>query len=589
MTIKMKKYKNYLIAACILILGILIGKISSGGDSAKDLDPVTHEHEAEESIVWTCSMHPQIRMDKPGSCPICGMDLIELSESDIGDGFSGSEVILTEQAVQLANIQTTTVSKGNANKEVRLLGTVKPDERRQYAQVSHLPGRIEKLYVDFTGEKIKQGQKIVRLYSPELISAQKELFEAIKSKDVYPELYRASRNKLKQWKLSDEQIDGIIASGSVQEQMDILSDYSGYVMRRNVDVGDHVMVGMTLFDIANIDKVWVMFEAYESDIPWIKRGDEVLFDTQAIPGKKFSGKVNYIDPFVSPDSRVAKVRVEISNKDHKLLPEMYVSGLVKSSLDAGQNSLLIPKSSLLWTGKRGVVYVKVPHPEVIAFEYREVIIGADLGEFYIIKEGLEEGDVVATHGVFRIDASAQLSGKRSMMNPEPQEKPSVKVQAQTEPSKAGVDKKFVSALENFIDQYMAVKNALVKDNPGEAKKKALLAIKELEVIDSEFLKQGELRKIWKKQSGLMHDALTQLSDTEELVVQRRNFGTLSTALSETIDIFGWNSVSEEKLYLEFCPMVDNNKGGYWLSFDEEIKNPFFGESMLQCGEVVKTF
>ena len=136
---------------------------------------------------------------------------------------------------------------------------------------------------------------------------------------------------------------------------------------------------------------------------------------------------------------------------------------------------------------------------------------------------------------------------------------------------------------------MAVKNALVKDNPVEAKKKALLAIKELEVIDSEFLKQGELRKIWKKQSGLMHDALTQLSDTEELVVQRRNFGTLSTALSETIDIFGWNSVSDEKLYLEFCPMADNNKGGYWLSFDEEIRNPFFGESMLQCGEVVKTF
>jgi len=225
----MKKYKNYIIAVGILILGILIGNIFSGnnketiqkeGEHDYVQDPITKE--------WTCSMHPQIKMEKPGNCPICGMDLIPLEISN-GDIIASNEIVLSAEAIQLANIQTSTVVRSGAKKEVRLLGTVKADERRQYSQVSHIPGRIEKLYVNFTGEKVRKGQRIVRLYSPELISAQKELFEAIKSKEVYPQLYKASRNKLKLWKLSDAQIDAIINGGEVQEQIDIMSDYSGYV------------------------------------------------------------------------------------------------------------------------------------------------------------------------------------------------------------------------------------------------------------------------------------------------------------------------------------------------------------------------
>ena len=346
----MKKYKNYLIAAGILILGIIIGNISSGGD-AKDASHNEEEHDFVQDPVtklWTCSMHPQIKMEKPGNCPICGMELIPLEESkDSGEKIASNEIVLSEEAIQLANIQSSKVVRSGAKKEVRLLGRIKPDERRLYSQVSHIPGRIERLYVNFTGEKIRRGQRLIRLYSPELISAQKELFEAIKSKDVYPQLYKASRNKLKLWKLTDRQIDAIVKSGKVQEQIDILSDYSGYVMKRNVELGDHVMEGMKLFEIANLDKVWVMFDAYEADMSWIHNGDLVSFTVQAIPGKEYKGKVTYIDPFVTQNSRVAKVRVEVNNKNHKLLPEMFANGIIKANLKDAKDALIIPKSAVL--------------------------------------------------------------------------------------------------------------------------------------------------------------------------------------------------------------------------------------------------
>jgi len=350
----MKKYRNYIIGAGILILGIILGNVFSGGSSEVIIKDGEHEYvQDKETGLWTCSMHPQIRMEKPGKCPICGMTLIPLeTSSDNSENIADNEIVMTPEAIQLANIQTTIVERSKVNKEIRLLGRVKPDERRLYSQVSHIPGRIERLYVNFTGEKVSKRQRIVRLYSPELITAQKELFEAIRSRDVYPQLYRASRNKLKLWKLSEKQIDAIEKSGKVNEQVDIYSDYSGYVMKRNVELGDHIMEGSNLFDIANLSSVWVMFEAYESDIPWIHIGDKVDFTIQAIPDKAFNGKITYVDPFVSSSTRVAKVRVEVTNAAQKLLPEMYATGIIKAKLKNVNDAIIIPKSAVLWTGKR---------------------------------------------------------------------------------------------------------------------------------------------------------------------------------------------------------------------------------------------
>ncbi|RUA09412.1 MAG: efflux RND transporter periplasmic adaptor subunit [Flavobacteriia bacterium] len=610
----MKKYKNYIIAAGILILGIIIGNITSG-DKGETSSNNSEEHNYVQDPVtklWTCSMHPQIRKEKPGNCPICGMELIPLDESkDSGEKIAGNEIVLSPEAIQLANIQTTVVTRSKATKEVRLLGTVKPDERRLYSQVAHFPGRIEKLYVNFTGEKVRRGQRIVRLYSPELISAQKELFEALKSKDIYPQLLKASRNKLKLWKITDKQIDAMIKRGTVQEQIDILSDYNGYVMKKNVELGDHVMEGMNLFDIANLDTIWIMFEAYESDIPWIKNGDVVKFTVQAIPGKEYTGKITYIDPFVSPNSRVAKVRVEVRNPGHKLLPEMFANGIVKAKLTNKTNALIIPKSAILWTGKRAVVYVKVPHEKTISFVYREVILGADLGQFYIVEKGLKDGEEVATNGVFRIDASAQLLGQKSMMNPEggkvntgmagmdmggDDKKEEAKKEEDKDKDMSGmimidkskIDPAFKKQLGVVVDEYIKLKNALTRDDAQAALAQSGKIKKAVDQVDM-LLLLGDAHNVWMKALKQINKNIADIQNSSNIEVQRKSFGLLGKNLSDVIDMLGIETPGKKTVYLEFCPMADDNKGSFWLSYDKEISNPFFGQTMPTCGEVKKEY
>jgi len=605
----MKKYKNYIIAALILFLGIIIGNITSSDRKTTSHNEDEHDFVQDPiSQLWTCSMHPQIKREKSGNCPICGMELIPVEMSNGGgETIASNEIVLTEEAIQLANIQTSIVIKSNAKKEVRLLGTVKPDERRQYSQVSHIPGRIEKLYLNFTGEKVRKGQKIIRLYSPELVSAQKELFESIKSKDVFPQLYKASRNKLKLWKLSDNQIDAIVNSGEIQEQIDILSDYTGYVMKRNVELGDHVMEGMKLFDIANIDVVWVMFEAYETDIPWIHNGDIVEFTMQAIPGKMYKGKVTYIDPFISSETRVAKVRVEIKNPGHKLLPEMFASGIIKANLTGVKDALVIPKSSVLWTGKRAIVYVKVPHDKTISFIYREIILGADLGDFYIVEKGLENGEEIVTNGVFRIDASAQLLGQKSMMNPEggkvnagghagmemgdnTKDKNANKEEmtGMIMIDKSKINSEFKAQLGLVVDKYITLKDALTKDDATLAQKHVKNIKAAIEKVDM-LLLLGDAHNVWMKALKQINKNIAAIQNNNNIEIQRKAFGLLGKNLSTVIDMLGIKTPGDKALYLEFCSMADNNKGSFWLSYDKEIFNPFFGQSMISCGEVKKTY
>ena len=620
----MKKYKKYIIAAGILILGIILGNVFSGGDSATTHTDGEHEYVQDPvTQLWTCSMHPQIKMEKPGNCPICGMELIPLETTDdSSENIADDEIVMNEQSYQLANIQTTVVEKSSAKKEIRLLGRVKPDERRLYSQVSHIPGRIERLYVNFTGEKVYSGQKIVRIYSPELISAQKELFEAIKSKDIYPQLYTASRNKLKLWKLSDKQIAAIEASGVVQEQIDILSDHSGYVMSRNVELGDYIMAGGNLFDIANLSSVWVMFEAYEADIPWIHVNDRVSFNIQAIPGKDFEGKITYVDPFVSSNTRVAKVRVEVNNPSNKLLPEMFASGIIKAKMKGMENTIVIPKSAVLWTGKRAVVYVKVPHEKTISFIYREVTLGQDMGQFYIVQEGLEEGETVATNGVFRIDASAQLLGQKSMMNPEggkvsmghnhggmdmgddakadgvdhsKMDMTDSKMQGQTSSDHTKMENDsdhtdmnqritttdaFKSQLEQVFNAYIKLKDALVGDDNSIASASAKTLLTAMKKVDMKQLTDHNAHNHWMTISKEISGSASSISELEDIEKQRSHFKHLSAHLSKGVKLFGVN----QKVYEQFCPMADNNKGAYWLSLDEPIKNPYLGAKMLTCGD-----
>jgi membrane fusion protein, copper/silver efflux system len=405
------KYMKY---SLLLIMGIFVGWIffHQSGKST-----VVHDHNTEvtASTIWTCSMHPQIRMEEPGKCPICGMNLIPLAQTG-SNSIDPDAIRLTQEAVMLAKVQTTIAAKKIPLSEIRLYGKIQSDERLIQSQTAHITGRIEKLAVNFTGETVKKGEALAVIYSPELITAQQELLETAKTKLSQPELYEAAKEKLSQLKLSEKQISALENSGTPVRNFEILSNTSGIVVSRKVNTGDYISAGTVLFEVADLSRVWVVFDAYESDLQSLTVGDKVSFTLQAMPGTYYAGKIVFIDPVIDPVMRVAKVRVETGNPSGNLKPEMFATGIVQSGPGLSQSSLIIPRTAVLWTGKRSIVYVKQPGTTDQVFKMREIELGPMVGEGYIVNGGLSEGEEIVTNGTFNVDAAAQLEGKPSMMN-----------------------------------------------------------------------------------------------------------------------------------------------------------------------------
>ncbi len=412
---KVKKYfsKVYIKAALLVLAGLFMGWLFFHQSLYKNTNQIQTVKENKKTI-WTCAMHPQIRLDHPGKCPICGMDLIPLEQNTAK--MNPNAIAMTEEAIKLADVQTNIVSRQTPVKEVRLYGKIQVDERLVQTQPAHVPGRIEKLLVNFTGEEVQKGQTIAQIYSPEMITAQKELLEALKMKELQPQILNAAREKLLQLKLTDGQISDIEKSGTIKTVFDELANVSGIVINKRVNVGDYVAQGTTLYEIADLSHVWALFDTYESDLPWIKLGNKISFTLQSQPGKEYAGVVSFIDPVINPQTRVALVRIEIANPTNILKPEMFATGVVKAHLESLANSLVIPQSAVLWTGTRSVVYVKIPDAKGPCFIMREVILGPALSNSYVILNGLKEGEEIVTNGTFSIDAAAQLNGKQSMMN-----------------------------------------------------------------------------------------------------------------------------------------------------------------------------
>ncbi len=417
----MKKYINkreFKLLGIAWLIGLFLGWLffhSSGNETVADSE---QQSEVQETI-YTCSMHPQIKQNKPGLCPICAMDLVPMETGSAeGEDIDPNEIQMTASALALASVQTTVVKRGIPEKNVHLLGKVKADERKVSELTARFGGRIEELFINYTGQQVSKGQKLATIYSPELITAQKELLEAIEYKSSRPSFYKAARTKLKLWNLTEQQIDAIESSSTPQTYFEILSPITGTVTKKQVVAGDYIKEGAPLFEVIDLSRVWVMFDAYESDLPWINKGDEIHFTISSVPGENFAEKVTYIDPMINAQTRVAQVRIELNNPKQKLKPEMFARGILQSKLAENTHELLIPKSSILWTGKKAVVFVKVPERETASFIHREVTLGEKAGNFYVVRDGLSEGEEIVTNGVFKIDAAAQLAGKSSMMNPD---------------------------------------------------------------------------------------------------------------------------------------------------------------------------
>ena len=463
---------KYFRFSLILIGGFFLGWLFFHSPG-KTEDKHDHTAEATKGTIWTCAMHPQIRMNAPGKCPICGMDLIPLTEG--GTNTDLGAIHMTKEAAQLANVITTVVSKQNPVKDIRLYGKVQADERLLQSQVSYLPGRIEKLFVNFTGEVVRKGQTLALIYSPELVTAQQELLETAATKSSQPVLYEAAKDKLRQWKLSENQIASIESSGKVKTDFEVFANTSGIVSARRVNNGDFISPGTVLFEVADLSHIWIMFDAYESDLPYLSQGQKVSFTIQALPGANYSGNISFIDPVLDPVTRVARVRVEISNQGGKLKPEMFATGIINANLNQYQGKLVIPRSAVLWTGKRSVVYVKQAGSDEPIFKIRSVELGPMLGNSYVVENGLMDGEEIVTQGAFSVDASAQLEGKPSMMNPQGGQTNSMPGMDMPGDSKSN-DNKSTTAKEKPVESKPAKDNSMpgmdMPETPKPVKKNA---------------------------------------------------------------------------------------------------------------------
>jgi Cu(I)/Ag(I) efflux system membrane fusion protein len=586
----MKKIILYIGIA--VIIGLVGGYLLFGNNantSNQELSDSHNHSEEAKNQMWTCSMHPQIMQGEPGDCPICGMELIPAESG--GEGLAMNEIRMTKNAMALANVQTTIVGNAKASDEdgmISLSGKIAVNEENSAVQASYFDGRIEQLNVNYEGQKVNRGQLLATIYAPNLVAAQQELITAASLKESQPALYKAVRNKLKNWKLSDKQIDAIEASGDVRDNLPIYATVSGTVSEVMAKEGDYVKQGQSLFRVTNLNSVWAEFDAYENQISNLRVGQKIKVVTNAYPNKENDAAVSFIDPILNNSTRTVTVRATLKNMEGLFKPGMFVNGKLQGLTEKNSELISVPATAVLWTGERSLIYLKT-NPNEPIFEMREVTIGNRNGENFTITSGLENGDEIVTNGTFTVDAAAQLQGKKSMMNKSVgktmtghEEHTSIQMNRE-EKLDGGTTELPKSVQKNFLlvlNSYSQLKDAFVESDIEKVKIATGVLLKDLEKI-----KISSLTETQKEYFGGIDEALNAILEDADLENQRVNF----VVLNESIIPVAMNmSTLNPPFYVQKCPMANQNKGALWLSESREIKNPYYGDEMLTCGAVIDT-
>jgi len=588
-----------------------------------------------EPTLWTCSMHPTVKQPKPGKCPICFMDLIPLDQGAAQEGERALAV--SPAAAKLAEIRTSPVERRFVDVQVRMVGKVAYDESRLAHIAAWVSGRIDRLYVDYTGVPVKAGEHLVYLYSPDLYAAQEELLQALKVvkelrnselkelRDTAQATVAAAREKLRLLGLTAEQIAQAERTGKAQDHVTIHAPVGGIVVHKNAVEGMYVQTGSRIYTIADLSRVWVKLDAYESDLPWVHYGQQVEFETEATPGRRFAGTVSFINPVLDDRTRTVTVRLNAENPAGLLKPGMFVRAVLRARvaddgraiaphlagkwtctmhpevLDDGPGRcrvcqmplvsteslgiagpdaeprppLVVPASAPLITGERALVYVQLPGTERPTFEAREIVLGPRAGDFYVVRAGqLIEGDLVVTQGNFKLDSELQIRAKASMMSATPRS--GAPPPAPAKPGRFETPEPFRQQLTALLDAYLAAWRALAADKAADPKPIA----DALAVVDMKLL-EGKAHEAWIGDQRRLQEAIGVFTRAEDITRQREAFDLLSQALPPALRRFGHLA---RKPIAEFrCPMAFNDRGATWLQDSDDLLNPYFGAAMLKCG------
>jgi Cu(I)/Ag(I) efflux system membrane fusion protein len=393
--------------ATLLVLAVLFA-VPQAGTEAED-----------EILYWTCGMHPSVKADEPGKCPICNMDLVPvIKESKTAPAEREAiELAIGEEAARLARISTVPVERMTLSLSIDAPGEITYDETRTAFISSRVGGWIEKLYADETGMRLSKGDPLVEIYSPELVSAQKEYLLARGT-----DLEELAREKLLLLGLTEEQLRMMRDESDISMTLTIFSPASGTVVHRGVTDGERIMPGHTLFHIADLSHLWVVADVFENDIAFVREGQEALIRTEALQGTEIPGRVTFVEPVTNVRTRSTRIRLEIENEAHSLRPGMFANVRIETPLGGmsegnedphrmhmqGGGVLAVPRGSIINTGRRTVAFVE---KEPGRYLLREVKLGPLAGDYYVVLGGLSEGERVVERGSFLLDSQAQLTGQ----------------------------------------------------------------------------------------------------------------------------------------------------------------------------------
>ncbi|MFO7746048.1 MAG: efflux RND transporter periplasmic adaptor subunit [Psychroflexus sp.] len=556
--------KTYIIAGLILVLGVFLGATLFSSEIQKETEH-DHSQEQAEGKVWTCSMHPQIRKDEPGDCPICGMELIPASQMQ--DEVDPNVIKMSKTARMLAQVETMTVGEEASKSSINFSGRLEVNQDNTSSISANFKARIERLYVNEEGEEVQKGQVIAELYAPEVQVLKEELELATRQENEL--LLNSIIRKIQNYELSINDVKSL-----ENGRLKLRSPKTGVISSLFVTQGDNLKADQNLMDIADLSSLWAIIDIYESDLNKINVGDKINIQTPNYQG--ISGEVTFISPVLDANSRSAKARIVIQNPNRNLKPGVFITAELANSesKSTSNQALMVPKSAVLWTGKRSVVYQQLENENGVYFKMKLVETGSSSSDFVEILSGLKAGDEIVTQGAFSVDSEAQLSDKPSMMNPEGEtmassghnhgsmDKNSESSDSKIKTSSESISEK-TEEVKTLINDYTELKDALVADDFKTSKLKYNKVNVSLSELKSHTFKDSK-----------------NVKDIDEL---RDIFIRLS---EEMITIVKTSNPTDDTVYIQKCPMANQSEGATWLSFSKEIKNPYYGASMLKCGSVI---